>query len=84
MLDAGTGEAGVAGCNDIWLDARPPESLAGGFLRFGLASMSRLRVEFFGKAYPYGDGSYPGAPCRVTSEAASRGREKKQVRIHIE
>ncbi len=48
MLDAGAGGAVIAGCDDTSLHVRPPESLAGGLLSFGLAGMSQLCVEFFG------------------------------------
>ncbi len=51
MLDTGAGGAVVAGCDDISLHVRPPESLAGGFLSFGLAGVSQICVDFFGNGW---------------------------------
>ncbi len=51
MLDAGAGGAVIAGCDDISLHVRPPESLAGGFLSFGLTGMPQLCAEFFGNGW---------------------------------
>ncbi len=46
-LDAGADDEIFADCDDISFDLRPPDSLAGGFLRFGLTGMSQIHAEFF-------------------------------------